>query len=133
MFFRQRKKRRSGAATVELAICIPVLAVIVFGSLEGSGMIFLRQALVQSAYETCKQCARTGGTESLARQRGEEVLAFRGIDGSQIDIQPSGIENLARGSQITVTVSAPSDSNSIVSFGPFRGKRITVSAVMIKE
>ena len=37
-------KRRKGAATVELAVCLPMLVILVFGSLSATSMIFMRQA-----------------------------------------------------------------------------------------
>ena len=52
-----RTKGRFGNATVELAVCLPVLVLIIFGSLQASSMYFLRQAMVQSAYEGVKEAA----------------------------------------------------------------------------
>ena len=96
-------------------------------------MIFLRQALVQSAYETVKEAARAQGSEALALTRGQEVLAFRDIQDETVTIEPAGTEALDRGTEITVTVSAPGDTNSIFPFGPFRNREVSVSATMVKE
>jgi len=44
--------RRRGTSTVELAVCLPVIFLLSMGAMEGASLIFLRQAMVQSAYET---------------------------------------------------------------------------------
>jgi Flp pilus assembly protein TadG len=45
------RNRRSGAAVVELAVCMPLIVLLTFASLEGANMLFMRQAAVQAAYE----------------------------------------------------------------------------------
>lgn len=133
----RNKKRgfiqRKAAAAVELAVCLPVIVILALGSMEAASMIFLRQALVQSAYETVKEAARAQGSEALALTRSREVLAFRNIQDETVTIEPAGTEALDRGTEITVTVSAPGDTNSIFPFGPFRNREVSVSATMVKE
>jgi hypothetical protein len=96
-------------------------------------MIFLRQALIQSAYETIKEAVKPGGSRSLALQRGREVLEFRNIQSETVTFAPNNFETAARGTPVTVTITAPGDSNSILPFGPFRGQNIQVQATMQKE
>ena len=133
----RNKKRgfiqRRAVAAVELAVCLPVIVLLALGSMEAASMIFLRQALVQSAYETVKEAASAQGSEALALTRGQEVLAFRDIQDETVTINPAGTEDLERGTEITVTVSAPGDTNSIFPFGPFRNREVSVSATMFKE
>lgn len=124
---------RKGAATVELAVCLPVIVILAIGSMESASMIFLRQALVQSAYETCKEAVKARGDQALAVTRGKEVLAFREITGETITFNPSNVSVLDRGTPVTVTVTAPGDANSVLPFGPFKGQTIEVSATMLKE
>ncbi len=127
------KRKRRGGAVVELAVCIPVIALIGFGAMEAASMIFLRQALVQSAYETVKESVKTNGQQTLAIRRGQQVLDSREIEGETITFSPANTDELPRGTPVTVTVTAPGDSNSILPFGPFKGQTITVTATMIKE
>lgn len=133
----KNKKRgfiqRRAVAAVELAVCLPVIVLLALGSMEAASMIFLRQALVQSAYETAKEAASAQGSEALALTRGQEVLAFRNIQDETITLVPAGTEDLDRGTEITVTVSAPGNTNSIFPFGPFRDREVSVSATMFKE
>ena len=133
----RNKKRgriqRKAAAVVELAVCLPVIVLLAIGSMEAASMIFLRQALVQSAYETVKEVAKTNGSPELALQRGNEVLQFRNVENETVTFDPPNLEDLERGTEITVTVSAPGNTNSVMPFGPFRDREVSVSATMIKE
>ena len=128
-----RTKGRFGNATVELAVCLPVLVLIVFGSLQASSMYFLRQAMVQSAYEGVKEAARSDGSQALARTRSQQTLAFRNITGETISFFPANSGAVAPGTPITVTVSAPGDQNSVLPFGVFSGRTVSASATMNKE
>ena len=125
--------RRHGAATVELAVCLPVLILLVLGSLSATSMIFMRQAVVQSAYETIREVVKPNGSETIARQRGEDVLSFRNVVASSVTFDPADPENQVRGTPITVTVQAGADPSKFYSFGPFVGQTIEVSATMVKE
>jgi len=128
-----RTKGRLGTATVELAVCLPVLVLIVFGSLQASSMYFLRQAMVQSAYEGVKEAARSDGSQELARTRSQQTLAFRNITGETISFFPENTGAVDPGTPITVTVSAPGDQNSVLPFGVFAGRTVSASATMNKE
>ena len=47
---RHRRTRRAVAA-VEFAVCLPVIIMLVFGAIEASSFIFLKQSLNVAAYE----------------------------------------------------------------------------------
>lgn len=107
-------------------------------------MIFLRQTLVQGSYEAVKGAARRTGTQQEARDRGDAVLATRGIKDAVYSFSFASpkkplksikgtVETAPRGTLITVTLSAPANQNSVLPFGPFEDKTIEVSATMVKE
>jgi hypothetical protein len=111
-------------------------------------MIFLRQALVQSAYETVKEAVKTNGSAAGGLTRGQAVLSFRDINGESISFStvsspgPSEtlnpatadeVDGLPPGSLVVVTVTAPSDAMSIIPFGPFQGRTLSVRSTMTKE
>lgn len=124
---------RRGAAVVELAVCMPVILLVVMGAIQASSMTFLRQALVQSAYETVRESVKTSGSQAVGLQLGQQVLTSRDIQGFNINFQPANVDDLDRGTPVTVTVTAPSDPNTVFPFGPFDGQVITVNATMLKE
>jgi len=125
--------RRRGTSTVELAVCLPVIFLLSMGAMEGASLIFLRQAMVQSAYETVKESVRNNGSQATALIRGEQVLSFRGVTGQSFTFEPSNVDGLEPGTPVTVTVSAPGDANSVFPFGPFKDRQISVQATMLKE
>lgn len=125
--------RRRGAAVVELALCLPVIALLVFGALEGANMLFLRQALIQSAYEAAKATAKSTGSQANGQQLAQDVLTARSITPSAITFNPANVDALTPGTPFTVTVTADGDQKSIVQIGPFNGLSISAQATMLKE
>ncbi len=124
---------KRGTACVELAVCLPVIVLLVFASLEGANMLFLKQAVVQSAYETAKSAAKSNSDQTIAETLGRQVLSSRGIVAPTIVFTPSSVNNLAPGTQFSVSVSVPGDSRSITGIGPFNGRTILARATMLKE
>ena len=124
---------RRGTACVELAVCLPVIVLLVFASLEGANMLFLRQAVVQSAYETAKSIAKTNGVQATAETLGRQVLSSRGVVSPTIRFNPANVQSLSPGSRFSVTVSVPGDSRSVTGIGPFNGLTIQAQATMLKE
>jgi Flp pilus assembly protein TadG len=129
---RSPRQSRSGAAVVEFAVCLPVIMLIVLGSIEGASMLFLKQTLVQASYEGAK-IAISDSDQADVVDAIEAVAAGRRINGLAIEFTPSSIANAAPGETITVTVTAPGDSNSFIPFGPFKNKTVVASASMVKE
>jgi len=133
MIKRKQKTKRLGTATVELAVCIPLIVLVTFGGIEGASMIFTKQALVSSAYEGIKVAVGRNATQADVVAAAQTVLDGRTLDATSITIEPTNFADVDRGTLITVTVSAPGDANSVFPFGPFQGRQLSVSAVMAKE
>jgi hypothetical protein len=125
-------RRRRAAATVELAVLLPIIFVIVLGSIESASAIFLRQALVQAAYEAAKVAVKTANP-SQAESSALAVTRGRRIDQVRVEFEPSDLAIARRGEIIHVRVSAPGDSNTILPIGVFRGRMIGAEAVMVME
>ena len=127
-----RFQRRCGTAAVETAVALPLLVTLVFGAMEMANAVFLRQSLNIAAYEAGKVITRPGNNESLARTRCQEVLTVRKVPAYTLTFSPTVTTATARGTQVTVTVSAPA-SNLV--YGPVHfmsGKTTTVTVVMVR-
>ena len=132
--FQCRKRgRRRGAAVVEFAVCLPVILLIVLGSIEAASMLFLRQALIQSAYEGAKVAIRDNGSNADATTAIENVAAGRRLNDVEVEFSPKNVSKAKQGEFISVTISAPGDSNSFIPFGPFKNRMVSARAVMVKE
>ena len=130
-----RKSRRNtcGAAVIEFAVCLPLIVLIVFGGIEAANMLFLRQTMVQAAYEGVKTGVKAEGTSASAIASATAVVDGRNINNVSITLVPSDLSTVERGEIVEIRVSAPGDDNSLFSFGPFAGKDVTASAFMVKE
>ncbi|WP_182870407.1 TadE/TadG family type IV pilus assembly protein [Rhodopirellula sp. JC639] len=129
---RRRGRKRGGVAAVEFAVCLPVIVLLVFGSIEASSFIFLKQSLSVACYEGIREAAKPGSTESQADARALAILESRGVNDFEIRF-PSGVENLQRGDQVICEVSAPTQTNSPIAGEFVSNRNLTARVVMLKE
>lgn len=108
-------KRRKGTVTVELAVSLPLIFFIIFGSIEACNLIFLKQALTQAAYEGAIEGMKPNATQSEVIQHLQTSLQARNIQGATITAGASGnpIEQVSSGELFSVEVSAQTDLNLI--------------------
>lgn len=124
---------RRGLATVELAVCLPVLVILVFGSIEASSFIFLKQSLNAAAYEGIREAVRVGSGNASAENRVNNILNSRGVTGFSVNFPGGDTASFARGEDIVIEVSAPTATNSPL-VGQFIPNRdLTARVVMVKE
>ncbi len=125
-------KKTRGTAVVELAVCLPLMLLFVLGTIESCTMIFLKQSLTISAYEGVRAALQSKNGAAV-NTRCNAVLAERRVNNGQITITPNNFAALDPGKFITVTVSAPCNSNSVIPGSFFRGDTLEASATMMKE
>lgn len=129
---RQSRLRR-GVAAVEFAVCLPVLVLLVFGAIEASSFIFLKQSLAVGAYEGAREAIRGNGNNADAIARVNNILASRGVNGFAVQFPGGESADADRGDEIIIEVSAPTQPNSPLA-GQFVSNRTLVSrVVMVKE
>lgn len=128
-----RGRSRRAAAAVETAIALPVLLVLVFGAIELADGIFMKQALSVAAYEGARAVTRQKGTSAEGRLRVDEVLAARGITDYTLTIEPVATPETPRSTQMTVRLSAPSNSISWSPLRLFSGKTIEKTVCMVRQ
>jgi hypothetical protein len=129
---RTRANRRAVAAS-ELAVCLPVLVLLVLAMIESCTMIFLKQSLTVAAYEGVRQALDPSADADDVQAKSNGVLTDRRVQGGQVVITPANFDTLAPGEYIQVTVSAPAGRNSVIPGSFFRGRTLTASATMMKE
>jgi Flp pilus assembly protein TadG len=133
--FRRTKNRsaRRGVAAAELAVCLPVVVLIVIATIESCSALFLKQSLTVAAYEGVRAAIEKGATTASVQTACNQVLTDRRIQGTTVTLTPASISSLKPGDFIDVTVSAPCNSNSLVPTTFFRGKTLSVKASMMIE
>jgi Flp pilus assembly protein TadG len=127
-----RGSRRAVAAS-ELAVCLPILVLLVLAMIESCTMIFLKQSLSVAAYEGIRKSIEPSATAAQVEAACNAILADRRVKDAQITITPTNFPSLGRGQYITVTVSAPAGKNSVVPGTFFSGRTLSGSATMMKE
>jgi hypothetical protein len=130
---RRGRTIRRGTATVEFAVMLPLIVLLVLGSLECSGLMFAKQAMVQSAYEAAMVSTKVNGTEAAAIDAAQRVARGRRINSLSLNFNPSNFESLPSGTIISVTASAPANSNRYISSNILRVNIVSATATMVKE
>ncbi len=130
---RQGRGNRKGAAVVEFAVCLPLILLIMLGSIEAANMLFLRQALVQASYEGAKVAIRSNSDNAMVATIANLVADGRRVDGFSVETVPANISTVAEGQLIRVRTSAPVNTNSFITGTVFRNLTIDAEAVMVKE
>ncbi len=111
---------------------LPLLLVLIFGSLELANAVFMKQSLNMAAYEAAKVVTRPGNNRTLAQTRCGEVMAIRKVTNYTLTFSPAVPETALRGAEITVTLTAPASN---LSYGPVRfmaGRTVTAVVRMVR-
>ena len=130
---RTKPSNRRGVAAVEFAVCLPVLALLVFGAIEASSFIFLKQALSVAAYEGIRETVRVGSNNGNGTNRAENILTARTVNDFSITFPNGEASGAARGDQIVIEVSAPTATNSPLAGQWLANQTLTARIVMVKE
>jgi Flp pilus assembly protein TadG len=124
---------RRGVAATELAVCLPVIVLLVIGTVEACSMVFLKQSLSVAAYEGVRTAVEAKATTAQVEAACQQVLTDRKVKGGVVTITPKNFETLNQGEFVDVTVSAPCSSNTIVPIRFFRGRTLSATASMMVE
>lgn len=127
------RPRRRGVATTELAVCLPVIVLLVIATIEACSALFLKQSLTAAAYEGVRSAIEEGGTTATVQAACDQILADRKIKGATVTVKPSNIAALNPGDFVDVTVSAPCNLNSAVPTAFYRGRTLSATASMMIE
>jgi len=130
------RRSRGGAAVVEAALCIPVIILLMFGTLEISAGYYLKESLTIAAYEGARTGAKRRATKAQVVARVNDILAARNVelgDSGYIVVTPNDLSTLDALQPLTVTVQAPSAGNSALIFDAVANRNVTASVKMARE
>jgi Flp pilus assembly protein TadG len=126
-------RRRRGVAAVEFAVCLPVIILLVFGAIEASSFIFLKQTLSVAAYEGIRESVRLNSDNAAGIDRAANILNSRNVADYSVRFPAGESSDASRGDEIVIEVSAPTATNSPLA-GQFVTNRVlTARVVMVKE
>jgi len=118
---------------VELAVVLPVLLLLLLGTIEVCAAIHLQQSLDITAYESARTSLLPKATIHTVNAAADKFLLSRKTKGANVVVSPPNFETLPIGTVITITVSAPSQNNLPLSPFFFQNRTITSSCSMMKE
>lgn len=130
---RHHRRKRRAVAAVEFAVCLPVIILLVFGAIEASSFIFLKQSLNVAAYEGIRESIRISSNTSSGVDRASSILDARNVKDFEISFPNGEARDATRGDEIVIEVKAPTATNSPLA-GQFVTNRVlTARVVMVKE
>ncbi len=122
---------RRGVAVTEFVICLPVLLLVLLGTIEICNLIFFRQSLETAAHEGARVAIIPGANTYDVEKQVEEIALIRNIRNVTVKIEPPKFDIAPLGTFITITVTAPRNSSftgSVLSLEPD-----SASVSMMKE
>jgi Flp pilus assembly protein TadG len=125
------RRLRWGAVVVEFAICAPILFMFFFAALEFSRVNMIRQTIENATYEGSRRGIVPGATADDCRNAAQLVLNTVSVNDAQIDVAPTVITSET--SEVTVSISVPTNSNSWVAPVFFKDKTLSNSMTMRRE
>lgn len=124
---------RHGLAAAELAVCLPIIVLILLASIEACSAVFLKHSLTAAAYEGVRVALDQNGTSASVKAKCEEILSDRRVKGATVKIKPASVESLKPGEYVDVTITAPCSENAIVPVTFYRGRSMSATASMMIE
>ena len=131
-----RKPRRRGSETLELALLLPLLLGLVFGTIEFGYYFFLQHNAQSAAREGARAGIPFGASQADATAKANSVLTAAGLNPANFDItfDPADISTAEPGDDVTVTVQANWSTVGIRTLGLISSNKIVRGkAVMRKE
>lgn len=133
IYLRPRHTVRTGVAAAELAICLPLLVMLPLATIEACTTIFLNHSLTIAGYEGVRVAINYDGTNADVMSRCNEILTEREVIDGSVSLNVGDVAAVPRGTPISITVTAPCDSNAIIPAWFYGGRTLSVTTTMVKE
>jgi Flp pilus assembly protein TadG len=128
-----QRRKFSGVAATEFAVCLPLIILLVFGSIEATNYIFLKQTLNIAAYEGIRESIKVGSDNERGVAKAENILRSREVKAYEITFPNGPSRQIQRGENVVLEVRASTAANSLLA-GQFINDRLLVArVVMVKE
>jgi hypothetical protein len=127
---RHTPDQRRGVAVVELAICLPLLILIVFATIETCRMIHLQQMLKVTAYEGARIGITPHATFVNVNFQCETLLDSQNIKDYSISLNPADPSMLTPGDFFEVTLTVDYAPNALLGNWFFSGQQLTQTCAL---
>ncbi|XZE53653.1 TadE/TadG family type IV pilus assembly protein [Planctomycetaceae bacterium SH139] len=129
----RKREQRSGAAVVELAVCLPLLVLISLATIEACAMIYLKQSLKIAAYEGARVGIVPGADPTNVLAQSDLILVNRDIADYGVTLARADPRSLQPGDFFRVSVSAPCTPNSLIGGWFYDDRQFTESVEVMAE
>jgi len=127
-----RRRARSGTTIVESAVMVPVLMMVIFGSLEFGSVFYMRHTMMHAAREATRTLAVEDGTVAQAEQVARDLLPDS--EGLVFVITATAPPQGAANGEARVEIALPAHQAAMGDFfGFFSGKTVRVESTMRSE
>jgi Flp pilus assembly protein TadG len=131
-------ENRIAAATVELAVVLPVLIAVVFGMIEICQRLHVKQSSLIAAYEACRVSTRPTSDTAIVRGQAESLLTQQNVRWTSIEVKnlsqaKNNLDGVVTGDEICIQVTVPWSSNTISNYVIPGVGSFQVSANMLRE
>ena len=126
-----RQARRQGALTVEFALTVPLVFMMLFGAIELLYVNMVRCSAEAAAYDAARRAIVPGASADDARAAAQLVLDAISVRNERVTISPDPITDTTQ--EVTVTIEIPLDSNSLVSPRYMKGRTLQRSCTLQRE
>lgn len=110
---KRNTNQRRAVATVELAVCLPVIALLVFGSIQACNLVYLKHAITSAAYEGTLELSRPNSTADSVIARVDQILDMYNVKQTNVAVLSGGepLNDLVTGTPVRIRVRANVDAN----------------------
>jgi len=123
--------RRSGVVSVEMAMCLPVLFLLLFGCYEVANANMLHHAAENAAYEAARAGIVPGATAQKCRDQAALILRGMGIQQFNVTVTPGTLQRNT--ATVIINVDVPLTGNALISPVFFGGVTFHGGCEMIRE
>jgi Flp pilus assembly protein TadG len=126
--------QRKGLVTVEYAIVLALVFVVLWGIIEMGRMVLVADCIIQAAQEGARKGIVPGSTSAQVAAEVNSILSASFISGATVTTTPSDITTLKTAQPLTVSVSVPFSAVTWMPSPQFlKNKVLKTSCVMLKE
>jgi hypothetical protein len=129
------RKSRKGVAVTEAAFCIPVILILIFGSLEVCNVIFVKERVSICAYEGCRVGVKRRATRQQAFDASKQLMNSFGYSDSQftVTVTPDDFSTLEALDPISVSISYPLTGTASLFGSIINQTTVTSTVQMVRE
>ena len=122
--------KRKGAATVEFALVVPFLLLLLVGVFEFGRAIMVQQILTNAAREGARRAVVEGATAAEVETLVVSYLDSTSVTGASVTCTPSTLSTAGFGDPVMVNVSVPFDNVTWMSPWFLGGRTLTATTHM---